>query len=79
MKKGKISRIRKKKLHMYIFFRNYLVLTKGADSHVVPLVTKGPIKEVEKNVTDFSLSGYRTLIICKRLLSAEQVFMKKFL
>ena len=49
-----------------------MILTKGADSHMLPLISKGPVDLVNANVTEFSMSGFRTLIICKRLLSAEQ-------
>lgn len=56
---------------LYIIFSNYLILTKGADSHILPLVSKGPTEKISKNVTEFSLSGFRTLLICKRLLEPE--------
>ena len=49
-----------------------MILTKGADSHVFPLISKGPKEQVAKNVTDFSMSGFHTLIICKKLVEAEQ-------
>jgi len=50
----------------------YLILTKGADSHVLPLVTQGPIKQIENSVLEFSMQGYRTLILCKKLVTKEE-------
>ena len=35
------------------------------------LVTRGPIEIIKKQIVDYSMSGYRTLVICKRLMSKE--------
>ena len=51
---------------------NFLLLTKGAESHVLPLVTKGQIDTIRKQVTQFSMQGYRTLVVCKRLVSKNE-------
>ena len=51
---------------------NFLLLTKGAESHVLPLVNKGSIESIRKQIVTFSMQGYRTLVLCKRLLSKEQ-------
>lgn len=51
---------------------SYLILTKGADSHVLPLVTEGHLKQVQQSVLDFSMDGFRTLILCKKLVSPEE-------
>ena len=50
----------------------YLILTKGADSHVLPLVTQGPTKQIENSVLEFSMDGFRTLILCKKLVTQEE-------
>ena len=51
---------------------NFMLLIKGAESHVLPLVTKGPVEVVKKQIIKFSMSGFRTLVVCKRLLTKEQ-------
>ncbi|CAL8114228.1 unnamed protein product [Orchesella dallaii] len=48
------------------------LLTKGAESSIVPKCDHGPTHEVLKNVMDYAMMGLRTLAIAKRELTTKE-------
>lgn len=47
------------------------LLTKGAESSVLPKCIKGPIEETLRHVHDYALVGLRTLVVATKTLSEE--------
>ncbi|ODN03513.1 putative phospholipid-transporting ATPase IF [Orchesella cincta] len=48
------------------------LLTKGAESSIIPKCDDGPTQHTLKHVTDYALMGLRTLVVAKRELTVEQ-------
>jgi len=51
----------------------YLLYSKGADSVMIPLLRGGASSELTTAVRDFSREGLRTLVLCYREVSQEEV------
>jgi len=53
-----------------------LMLTKGADSVIIPLLTKGTdTSSLQMSLDDFAVEGLRTLVLAQRYVD-EEVFRK---
>jgi phospholipid-transporting ATPase len=48
------------------------IFSKGADSSVIPKCTSGPIDETIQTVQNFSVFGYRTLVVAMRRMSLSE-------
>eukprot|EP00095_Tigriopus_kingsejongensis_P008902 maker-scaffold1538_size36768-snap-gene-0.8 protein:Tk08902 transcript:maker-scaffold1538_size36768-snap-gene-0.8-mRNA-1 annotation:"hypothetical protein DAPPUDRAFT_315465" len=49
------------------------VLSKGADSSILPICTSGPAETTAEHVNEFAMDGLRTLLVARRQLTREEL------